>query len=115
MVHRWVGLSVLVPRRRNQDLRDRCVQTLARGLSLEGWSIEAHVSGYLKPPYIDDHIPDIRARKGDDTRIIVVETEDTLSANIAQHRAFQRHAGITPRTTFLLYVARADGTCRLIR
>ena len=108
-------MSVLVPRRRHQGLHDRCVQMLARGFSLEGWSVEAIASGWLKPPYIDDHIPDIRALKGDDTRIIKVETEDTLSADIVQHRVFQRHAAGNPRTTFLLYMAREDGTCKLIR
>jgi len=108
-------LSVVVPRRRNQGLHDRCIQRLAQGLSLEGWSIEAHVDGWLKPPYIYDFIPDIRARKGEATRIIEVETEDTLSVDVAQHRAFQRYAAENPGTKFLLYLAREDGTSRLIR
>jgi hypothetical protein len=110
-----VDLSVVVPRRRNQALHDRCIQRLAQGLSLEGWSIEAHVGGWPKPPYINDFIPDIRARKGEDTRIIEVETEDTLNVDIAQHHAFQRYAAGSPGTTFLLYLAREDGTSRLIR
>lgn len=108
-------MSVLVSRRRNQGLHDRCIQRLAQGLSFEGWSVEAHVSGYLKPPYINEYIPDIRARKGEDTRIIEVETDDTLGADVAQHRAFQRYAAGNPGTTFLLYLAREDGTTRLIR
>ncbi len=108
-------MSVLVSRRRNQGLHDRCIQRLALGLSFEGWSVEAHVSGYLKPPYINEYIPDIRARKGEATRIIEVETDDTLSLDIMQHREFQRYAAGNPETTFLLYLAREDGTTRLIR
>ena len=108
-------MSVVVSRRRNQASHDRCVQRLAQGLSLEGWSIEAHVSGWPKPPYINDYIPDIWARKGEATWIIDVETEDTLRMDVAQHSAFQRYAARNPGTMFLLYLASEDGACRLIR
>jgi len=107
-------LSVTVSRRRNQASHDQCIQRLARKLSLEGWALEAHVKGWPKPPYINDYIPDIRARKNNKTLIIEVETEDTLRVDVAQHGAFQRHADEGPGVTFLLYLAGEDGACRLI-
>jgi len=41
-----------VSRRENQVVHDRCVESLARRLSLEGWMVEAHVQGWPKPAYI---------------------------------------------------------------
>ena len=107
-------MSVMVSRRRNQAAHDQCVQRLARKLSLERWAIEAHVKGWPKPPYINDYIPDIRARKDGKTLIIEVETEDTLHADIAQQEAFRRHTHESPGVTFLLYLVSEDGTWRLI-
>lgn len=107
-------MSVMVSRRRNQAAHDQCIQRLARKLSLEGWAIEAQVRGWLKPPYINDYIPDIRARKNSKTLIIEAETEDTLRVDAAQHAAFQRHTDEEPGVTFLLYLAGENGSCRLI-
>jgi Holliday junction resolvase len=107
-------LGVVVSRRRNQVSHDQCIQRLAKKLSLEGWAIEAHVKGWPKPPYINEYIPDIRARKNNNTLIIEVETDDTLYLDVAQHRAFQRNADETHGAKFLLYLAGDDGTCRLI-
>ncbi|MFH2112697.1 MAG: hypothetical protein ABIJ47_15725 [Candidatus Bathyarchaeota archaeon] len=107
-------MSVTVSRRRNQASHDQCIQRLARKLSLEGWAMEAHVKGWPKPPYINDYMPDIRARKNNKTIIIEVETEDTLRVDIAQHEAFRRHADEETGVMFLLYLAGEDGACRLI-
>lgn len=102
---------MLVSRRGNQAAHDRCVESLARRLSLDGWMVEAHISGWPKPAYIGEYIPDIRARKNDSTRIIEVETEDTLYSDADQQDAFRRHAAENPGIVFLLYLARDDFTC----
>lgn len=102
---------MLVSRRGNQAAHDRCVESLARRLSLDGWMVEAHISGWPKPAYIGEYIPDIRARKNDSTRIIEVETEDTLYSDADQQDAFRRHAAENPGVVFLLYLARDDFTC----
>jgi len=102
---------LLVSRRGNQAAHDRCVESLARRLSLDGWMVEAHISGWPKPAYIGEYIPDIRARKNDSTRIIEVETEDTLYSDADQQDAFRRHAAENPGVVFLLYLARDDFTC----
>jgi hypothetical protein len=102
---------LLVSRRENQAAHDRCVESLARRLSLDGWMVEAYISGWPKPAYIGEYIPDIRARRDDSTRIIEVETEDTLYSDADQQNAFRRYAAENPGTVFLLYLARDDFTC----
>jgi hypothetical protein len=105
------GIRLLVSRRENQAAHDRCVESLAKRLSLDGWMVEAHVPGWAKPAYIGEYIPDIRARKNDSTRIIEVETEDTLYSDADQQDTFRRYAAGTPGVVFLLYLARNDFTC----
>jgi len=38
-----------VSRRENQAVHDRCVESLARRFSLDGWMVETHVSAWTKP------------------------------------------------------------------
>ncbi len=100
-----------VSRRENQAVHDRCVESIARRLSLDGWMVEAHISGWPKPAYIGEYIPDIRARKNDSARIIEVETEETLYSDADKQDGFRRHADETPGTVFLMYLAKEDLTC----
>ncbi len=106
---------MLVSRRENQVAHDRCVESLARKLSLDGWMVEAHVSGWPKPAYIGEHMPDIRARRDGDTRVIEVETEDTLLSDADQHEAFRRYSAETPGVVFMLYLAKEDYTCVYVK
>lgn len=101
---------MLVSRRENQAIHDRCVERLSKRLSLDGWMVEAHVPGWAKPAYIGEFIPDIRARKNGSTRIIEVETEDTLHSDADQQDVFRRYAGKNPGVVFLLYLAKDDLT-----
>jgi len=106
---------LLVSRRENQAAHDRCVESLARRLSLDGWMVEAHVPGWPKPAYIGEFIPDIRARRNDSTRVIEVETEDTLLSDAEQQETFRRHAAENPGVVFMLYLAREDFTCAYVK
>jgi len=102
---------LLVSRRENQAVHDRCVDRLARRLSLDGWMVEAHVSVWPKPAYIGEFIPDIRARRNDGTMIIEVETEDTIISDADQQDAFRRYAAENQGVAFFLYLAKDDFTC----
>jgi len=104
-----------VSRRENQVVHDRCVEGLARRLSLDGWMVEAHISGWPKPAYIGEYMPDIRARRDGDTRVIEVETMDTLLSDADQQEALRRHAAETPGAVFMLYLAKDDFTCVYVK
>ena len=104
-----------VSRRESQVVHDRCVESLARRLSLEGWMVEAHVQGWPKPAYIGEYMPDIRARRDGGTRVIEVETMDTLLSDADQQDAFRRYATETPGVAFILYLARDDFTCVCVK
>ncbi len=106
---------MLVSRRENQTAHDRCVDKLARRLSLDGWMVEAHVSEWPKPAYIGEFIPDIRARRNDSTMIIEVETEDTIISDADQQDAFRRYAAEKPGAAFFLYLAKDNLTCVYIK
>lgn len=106
---------MLVSRRENQATHDRCVESLARRLSLDGWMVEAHISGWPKPAYIGEYMPDIRARRDGDTRVIEVETEDTLLSDADQQETFRRYAAGMPGVVFMLYLARDDFTCAYVK
>ena len=104
---------MLVSRRENQAAHDRCVESLAKRLSLDGWMVEAHIPGWAKPAYIEEYIPDIRARKDDSTRIIEVETEDTLYSDADQQDAFRQYAlkSLEPTYTRPSATAGDESTC----
>ena len=104
-----------VSRRENQLVHDGCVESLARRLSLDGWMVEAHIRGWPKPAYIGEYMPDIRARRDEDTWVIEVETEDTLISDADQQETFRRHAVETSGTVFMLYLARGDFTCAYVK
>ena len=104
-----------VSRRENQAVHDRCVESLARRLSLDGWMVEAHVSAWPKPAYIGEFMPDIRARRDGSTRVIEMETMDTLISDADQQDAFRRYAAETPGVVFMLYLARDDFTCVYVK
>ena len=106
---------MLVSRRENQTAHDVCVDKLARRLSLDGWMVEAQVSGWPKPAYIGEFIPDIRARRNDSTMIIEVETEDTIISDADQQDAFRRHAAENPGVAFFLYLAKDNLTCVYVK
>jgi hypothetical protein len=73
--------------------------------------VEAHIPGWPKPAYIGEYIPDIRARRDGSTRIIEVETEDTIISDVDQQGAFRWYAAENPGVVFLLYLAKDDFTC----
>lgn len=113
MVSRGVCLQVSL--RKNHAVHDRCVESLARRLSLDGWMVEAHIPGWLNPAYIEEYMPDVRAWRDGDTLVIEVETMDTLLSDSDQQDAFRRYAAEAPGAAFMLCLARDDLTCVYVK
>lgn len=75
------------------------INVLVNALEEEGFAVEAdHVGGMRqKPESIGGYVPDIVARKGDQIRLIEVETQSTLASSrtASQIEAFCQHASAT--------------------
>lgn len=89
-----------------QSAHDKTVKQIARGLENKGWNVQADVPGYAQPDGIGsgNRRPDIRATKQGHTRLVEVETPESLSADKQQQSTFRRHAGQKPNTTFEVVV-----------
>jgi hypothetical protein len=72
----------------------------ARGLEANGWSVQADIRGFKRPPVMNHARPDIVAKKGTRTRIIEVETPDTRFRDRPQHRKLREYARNHKKTEF---------------
>jgi len=87
-----------------QKKHDQQVKQIANGLKRKGWRVKADIPGYDQPDAIGKkkHIPDIQATKAGATRLVEVETEDTMQTDKEQHETFRRSAAQRNRTSFQL-------------
>lgn len=85
-----------------QKKHDKRVKQIADRLKRKGWNVKADIEGYEQPDAIgkDKRIPDIEATKKGATRLIEVETEDTMQTDKEQHGTFRRSAAQRKRTSF---------------
>lgn len=79
----------------NQTCHDESVRRRAAGLEAAGWYVRADLPEYdEKPPKLcvdgECAIPDIYATYGKYTRIIEVETPDTIDKDWKQHNILRR-------------------------
>ena len=86
----------------SQSRHNGVVKRVAKNLASEGWNVQADVPGYEPPEPIGKtgSVPDIVASKRGHTRIIEVETPESLDSDREQRATFARSAGQKPRTTF---------------
>lgn len=84
----------------SQDTHDRKVRRLANDLKKNGWKVKADIKGFDSPEGIgkNNHIPDIVASKRGATRIVEVDTPDTIDES--QLATFERSAKRRPRAKF---------------
>lgn len=75
----------------SQTKHDQLVKELAREYLDKGFVVKADLDGYERPGMIRGYEPDIVAVQGDQTKIVEVETEDTLKTERAegQQEAFR--------------------------
>ncbi|RKU12241.1 hypothetical protein C6501_11235 [Candidatus Poribacteria bacterium] len=93
---------------RNQSAHDNRVRTLANQLRNEGWKVQADLPNFNQPDPIgkDARIPDILATRGEQIKIIEVETPTTLDSHQEQHSTFKRSAAQRENAEFELVVTK---------
>ena len=86
----------------SQSAHDRKVESLAKNLEKQGFSIQADISGYDKPTSFGGMRPDVIGRKGKERKIYEVETPDSAdnARDLKQQEAFKEVADRNPKTTF---------------
>ena len=84
----------------SQDTHDRKVRQLASKLQKDGWKVQADLKGLDRPTGIgkNNQIPDIVAKKRGATKIVEVDTPETIDNS--QLTSFERSAKRRSRTTF---------------
>jgi len=82
------------------NTHDRKVREIAKELQNKKWNVRADISGFGSPKPIgkQGHTPDILATRGRKTKIIEVDTPDTVDVN--QLTTFRRSASHSPDTDF---------------
>ena len=93
--------------KRNQSTHDRRVRALANSLENQGWAVQADLPNFDQPDPIGkaEKIPDIFATRGNQTKIIEVETPSTVDSHQDQHSTFKRSAAQRENAEFELIVA----------
>jgi len=87
-------------KRSTKSTHDTKVRKLATELKANGWKVQADISGFDTPDGIGQSrfIPDISASKGSHTKIIEVDTPN--SVNTEQLSSFRRSATHRKNTSF---------------
>lgn len=85
-----------------QTKHDKKVKQIAQKLEKKGWNVQADIPGYNNPNPVGKYnqIPDVVAKKKGATRIIEVETPETMKTDKKQHESFKKSASHKLRTTF---------------
>lgn len=93
---------------KSQSKHDAKVARVADGYKGQGWKVQADLPGETRPKTILGYRPDVVARKGGETRVIEVETPDSLRSlrDRQQQKAFREWARAGDSRTFRRTVAR---------
>ena len=87
---------------RSQSKHDAQVRKTANQFKKQGYDVQADVSGFKKPDTIGGYRPDVIGKKGNERKIVEVETPDTVKSarDQAQQKAFRQAANRSKNTTF---------------
>ncbi len=93
--------------KRAQDAHDKKVRQEANKLKRQGFDVSADVEGFSKPKTLGGYRPDVIATKGDQRKIIEVETEESkdTARDKGQQSAFRQAANRSDNTTFRRVIA----------
>ena len=88
--------------RKAQSKHDARVRELARRYENQGFDVKADVGGFSKPGTIGGYRPDVVAQKGQERKIVEVETPDSVDSarDVKQQQAFRQAANRSVNTTF---------------
>ena len=86
----------------SQTKHDKKVESLAKNLEKQGFSVQADIAGYDKPTTFGGMRPDVIGRKDKERRIYEVETSDTVDSkrDKKQQEKFKDVADRNKKTTF---------------
>ena len=96
-------------RQRKQSTHDNRVRALANRLKDQGWKVQADLPNFDQPDPIgkDERIPDLLATRGNQTKIVEVETPTTVNSHQDQHSTFRRSAAQRENAEFELIVTQS--------
>jgi hypothetical protein len=88
--------------KQQQTKHDKRIAVLARKYKRGGAQVKADIKGYKQPKPIGKgrRIPDLTVKKSGWTKIIEVETKNSLKKDKKQHATFRRSASHKKRTKF---------------
>lgn len=88
--------------KKSQSRHDNEVKRITREFKKKGYDVKADIPGYSRPDTISGYRPDIVATKGNQTKIVEVETTESISSarDIKQSKAFRNAATRSKSTTF---------------
>ena len=87
---------------RSQSKHDAEVRKTANRLKKQGYDVQADVSGFKQPDTIGGFRPDVIGKKGNQRKIIEVETPDSVGSarDQKQQQAFKQAANRSKNTIF---------------
>lgn len=88
--------------KKSQSQHDAEVRKTANQLKNQGYRVKADVSGFPKPDTIGGFRPDVVAEKGNERKIVEVETAESVNTarDQKQQQAFRQAADRSKNTTF---------------
>lgn len=98
-----------MPRKKaSQSKHDAKVRDVANTFKTQGYKVSADVNGFPQPGSISGYRPDVVAQKGNQRKIVEVETPDSVNStrDKAQHNAFRQAAKKSENTTFTRRIAK---------
>ena len=86
----------------SQSKHDAQVRKTANQFKKQGFDVQADVSGFKQPDTIGGFRPDVIGKKGNQRKIVEVETPDSVNSarDQAQQKAFRQAADRSKNTTF---------------
>jgi len=87
---------------KSQSAHDKKVREEANKLKGQGFDVSADISGFTQPKTLGGYRPDVIATKGNQRKIIEVETPDSKNnaRDLKQQKAFRNAANQSKNTTF---------------
>lgn len=96
--------------KKSQSAHDAEVQRVANNLKKQGYDVKADVTGFSQPDTIGGYRPDVVGTKGNQRKIVEVETTESVKSarDQNQQKAFQTAANRAKNTTFSRKVVKTD-------
>jgi hypothetical protein len=107
----WIKMNRSMTEQKNHD---NCVLKIAERWVDDGYIVFADLDGWNLPQEIEGYIPDVMAVKKGVARVCEIETENTLEEHKSQWEKFQKYSENIKGTSFWLFLAKEDGTCKYV-